>query len=68
MAAVPRQMCKGFGHKGGTQTVFFSDRFDHILKEGMAIGSHKRIGIHPVHLELPVSIFVVVLVSTPAKR
>ncbi len=67
VTSIARKVSKWFGHKCGAESVFFSDRFDHEFKEGMAICGNEGIGVHPVHFKLTVSVFVVVLICAPAE-
>ncbi len=67
MTAVAGKLRKGFRHEGRPQAVVLGDGFHHVLEEHVAIRRHQCIGVIPVHLELAVGIFVVVLVRVPAE-
>ena len=67
VTAVPGQMGKGLWHEGRAEPVGLRDLFDHELEERQPVCGHQRFGIVPVDLELPVRVFVVVLVGSPAQ-
>ena len=67
MAAITRQVWEWFWHERCPQPMLFSNRFDHVFKKDMSVRGHERIGIIPVHFKLPIRIFMIVLVRTPAQ-
>ena len=68
VAAVARQAEEGLRHEGRAQPVLLGNRLHHEFEEGVPVGRHENIVIVPVHLELAVGVFMVVLVGAPAER
>lgn len=67
MAAIAREMHKGFRHECSTKTVVLGDGFGHISEKHVTISRLQAVRIRPVHLELTVGVLVVVLVRPPTK-
>jgi hypothetical protein len=63
MAAIAGQPLERLGHEGRAQPVLLGNGFDHELEEGMLVGGASASSILPVHLELAVRVFVVVLIG-----
>ena len=68
MAAIAGEIDERLRHEGGAQPVLLGDRAHHIFEEGVAIGGRQRGVELPVHLELAVSVLVIVLIRLPAQR
>ena len=67
VAAVAGQVDERLRHEGGTEPVLLGDRLHHELEECQLVGGCQRVVEIPVDLELPVGIFMVVLIRPPAK-
>ena len=68
VAARAGEVGKRLRHEGRAQAVLLGDRLHHELEEGMLVsGAQRRVEL-PVHLELAVRVFVVVLIGLPAER
>jgi hypothetical protein len=67
MAAVAGQVRERLGHEGGAVAMVLGDGLDHVLEEHVAIGGDQRVVVIPVHFELAVGVFMVVLVRAPAE-
>jgi len=68
MATVAGQVRERFWHEGRAITMFFCDGLRHEFEKCMAIGGRQAIRVVPVHLELTVGVFVIVLVGVPPQR
>ena len=67
MTSVTGEIGERFGHESRPQAVLLGDRLGHVLEEDVTVGGDETIGVLPIHFELAVRVFMVVLVGTPAK-
>src|SRR5450631_2637401 len=67
VASIAGQMRERFWHEGRAHLVLFRDRLHHVFEERVAIRRDQGVIIFPVHFELAVGVFMVVLVRLPAE-
>ena len=68
MAAIAGEPFNGFWHEGGAQTVLFRHGFGHEFEKAVFIRGFQRVIEFPIHFELAIGVFMIVLIRAPAQR
>ena len=67
MAAVSGQVFEGLRHERRPIAVFLGNRLRHEFEKSVTIGRLQAIVVVPVHLELAIAVFMIVLIRIPAE-